>query len=147
MDSFYKELYYESIDDIKHLMLLKYEFQAMYRRHIYDSMGDSFKEMILETEKAIKRYAQDHNKQFQDRVNLRMLENIVTRRTMKKTDAEIIINAIEDTKYRLNKWESDFINSVINSQYVTLTERQAIALNTIYEKATGAGRWAKRQVI
>lgn len=55
------------------------------------------------------------------------------------SQAQDIIETIEDEKYEYTEWETDFIDSITFykiDKKINLTEPQSDCLNKIYEKAT-----------
>jgi len=62
---------------------------------------------------------------------------------MLKKDAQILINAIATSKYKLNSWEQQFMQSI--KQRDSLTSGQSIKLQEIYSKAYGGGIYEKRE--
>lgn len=64
---------------------------------------------------------------------------------MLKKDAQILIKAIVDSKYKLNSWEQQFMQSI--KQRDNLTSGQSIKLQEIYSKAYGGGIYEKHQQI
>lgn len=59
-------------------------------------------------------------------------------------DAIKVIEAIENENYEPNDWEADFIEG-ITDRWTDLTEKQTDCLNNIYAKATGGGKFQKRE--
>ena len=66
-------------------------------------------------------------------------------------EAIILIEQVKNLGYRPNPWETNFILSIINmakrNSNLALTYNQSKAVNTIYAKATGGGRFQKREYI
>ena len=58
-------------------------------------------------------------------------------------DALILIDEIRKQNYRPTDWEKDFMQSIETGRARDLTPKQSKALEGIYEKAVGAGIYAK----
>lgn len=65
---------------------------------------------------------------------------------MKFSDAKTIMEYIGAANYEPNAWETDFMDSLME-QEKDLSDKQEFCLNRIYEKATGGGRYERRQVV
>jgi hypothetical protein len=66
-------------------------------------------------------------------------------------EAIILIEQVKNLGYKPNSWETNFILSIINmakrNSNLALTYNQSKAVNTIYSKAAGGGRFQKREYI
>jgi len=56
----------------------------------------------------------------------------------------IMLQAIEDSGYCPNEWESNFLSD-ISEKRKDLTEKQTKVLNKIYDKSFGGGIYENRQ--
>jgi hypothetical protein len=61
-------------------------------------------------------------------------------------DALVLIDEIRKQKFKPTDWEANFIQSIEMRKY-DLSQKQSLALNKIYEKATGGGNYQRRQYI
>lgn len=55
-----------------------------------------------------------------------------------------LLQAIEDTRYKPNEWEQNFIDSIKDSER-SLSNKQTNCLNKIYDKASDDGGFVVRQ--
>ena len=62
-------------------------------------------------------------------------------------DAMILIDYIRNSRYQLNEWEAKFIRDMMFHRPTRLTDKQAVALQGIYAKATGGSNYQKKEYI
>jgi len=65
---------------------------------------------------------------------------------MKFTDAQALMLEISKLNFQPNDWETEFLTS-ISSKARDLSPKQQYALEKLYEKAAGGGKFQKPQVI
>ena len=59
-------------------------------------------------------------------------------------DARHLIDEINKLAYKANAWEIGFLRNM--ARQTTLSEKQAACLTEIYRKASGGGKYERRQV-
>jgi len=68
---------------------------------------------------------------------------------MTNTDAVILIEWIQQTTYKPNEWEADFLTSILEqlANGRDLSPKQSAVLQGIYEKSADNKQWQRREII
>lgn len=140
-------LYEESKNDILDLVFEEMFFKDMLIRHKYKDVAVIFSGIVVDLQREIKESIKLHNIMYKDNVNMKLIRKMVMREIMTKDEAIQIILEVQNLSYNPSVWEDQFMNSIGETPYDKLTFKQSKTLQSIYQNATGGGRYQNRNYV
>jgi hypothetical protein len=124
--------YTESLDDIKHNIECLDWMCAFESRNRHTAFEGTFTETIELLKKEQKILAKQHNIDYNDDIDVRIMTEAIRGIGMSKDTANKLINHILKSNIRLSEAEEKFIESISQSNYKSLTQKQDKWLKDIY---------------
>jgi len=129
-----KYYYKESVEDIKHNIECILFFSDWKKRYKHTKLEKYWETTIALLRKEQENLLDLHEDEYDEKIDVKMIEDSLKGIAMRKTRAKDMIKQIVNSGIKLTTAEDDFLVSIYDSMYTTLTDKQASWLQQIYNR-------------
>lgn len=140
-------MYEMSLGDIRFYSFVLSELKDLLQNFINTDSEKWVRVMIKEVERKRKSLIKEHEKRYEVKLKLKDYDITMMGDIMNKEQAKTVLEYIRQLDYKPNPWENKFLIDMEEIQQAKLSAKQSFALMNIYEKASGGGKYERKEFI